>query len=411
MQLAILKSKNFRPLLLARMSIMIALQAQAVIVGWQIYSLTGDVFLLGLAGLVEAVPAIFCALFAGHFVDRGHPRTIFILCLMALLTNAAALLVFAGGLVLVENTLLVPLIFGGLFISGLARGFVSPCAFTLLYLIIPRTNMPAATAWMSSALQTGAVIGPAAAGLTYGGYGVTVAWCMPVMLLAIALMMVVALKPPTRLPRDAAEKETAWQSIKAGWLYMWRNQVLLSMMAIDMFAVLFGGAVAMLPAFADEVLHVGPQGLGLLRAAPAIGAIIMGLYLATHPMKTISAKRLIYAVTGFGFCMIGFGLSNIFWLSLFFLFLSGVFDSVSVVIRHTLMQLLTPDDMKGRLSSINSMFIISSNEIGAFESGTAARLMGLVPSVVFGGVCTLIVAGITAMVAPKFRRTVVNTQE
>jgi sugar phosphate permease len=182
-------------------------------------------------------------------------------------------------------------------------------------------------------------------------------------------------------------------------------------MALDMFAVLFGGAVAMLPAYADQVLHVGSQGLGALRAAPALGSIVTALALAMWPLKRIRAALLLWAITGFGICMIGFGLSNIFWLSMLFLALSGMFDSISVVMRATIMQLLTPDSMRGRVSSVNSMFIISSNEIGAFRSGTTASIFGLVPSVVMGGVITLMVVSATALWVPKLRRTVVDATE
>jgi hypothetical protein len=206
------------------------------------------------------------------------------------------------------------------------------------------------------------------------------------------------------------KREAAWVSIKAGWTFVLKTPVLLSLMALDMFAVLFGGAVAMLPAYADLVLHVGSEGLGALRAAPALGGVATALTLAVKPMKKITAVRMFWAVSGFGACMVGFGLSHIFWVSLVFLVISGAFDSVSMLIRGTLMQLLTPDTMRGRVSAINSMFIISSNEIGSFESGTAARLMGLVPSVVFGGCMTLVVVLTTAFSSSKLRKTVVDTQ-
>ena len=198
------------------------------------------------------------------------------------------------------------------------------------------------------------------------------------------------------------------RSIAEGWKFIWQSRTLLSVMTLDMFAVLFGGAVAMLPAYADQVLHVGSEGLGLLRAAPAFGAGITALLLAVRPMKEIRASTLLWVVGGFGVCMIGFGISTVFWISMAMLALSGVFDSVSMVIRSTLMQLLIPDHMRGRVSSVNSMFFISSNEIGAFQSGLAAKLLGLVPSVIFGGACALVVVAITALASPKLRKTVVK---
>lgn len=409
-KLAVLRSRPFRLLLLTRAVASMGLQAQAVIVGWQIYSITKDVWLLGLTGLVEAVPAIACALVAGHFVDNGNPKKLYLICLATLAANTLALLLIAGGIIQVPGGNIIPWIFAGLFISGLARGFLSPCSFTLLSRIVTKNDMPSAAAWMSSGLQTASVVGPATAGIIYGGYGATAAWFLPTMLLTCAVMMLAGLKV-THTASNTEKREPAWKSITTGWKYILNNQVLLSMMTLDMFAVLFGGAVAMLPAVADQVLHTGSEGLGILRAAPAVGAIVTGITLAVYPMRHISALRLLVVVAGFGVCMIGFGLSTSFWLSVILLIISGCFDSVSMIIRGTLMQLLTPDNMKGRLSSINSMFIISSNEIGAFESGTAARLLGLVPSIVFGGVCTILVVAATAALAPKFRKTVIDTKQ
>lgn len=408
MKLAILKSRNFRLLLFVRMCTMFALQAQDVIIGWQVYSLTKDVFLLGLAGLVEAVPAIVCALIAGHVVDNSHPKRIYVACLGALVFNLILLFSIGGGHIELASAHIVVLLFIGVFFSGLARGFISPCSFTLLSAIVPRHEMPSAAAWMSSGLQMAGVAGPAIAGIVFGGYGVSAAWGIPLFLMIMAFTMICLLKSPD-LGERGTKREPAWQSITAGWKYILNNQALLSMMALDMFAVLFGGAVAIIPAFADEILHLGPEYVGALRAAPAIGSVAMGLLLAVMPMRYISAKRLLFVVIGFGICMIGFGLSPNFWVAAGFLFISGLFDSVSMVIRGTMMQLMTPADMKGRLSSINSMFIISSNQIGAFESGTAARLLGLVPSIIFGGFATLTVVGATAWKAPKFRNTVIDT--
>ena len=247
------------------------------------------------------------------------------------------------------------------------------------------------------------------AGIIYGGYGPRIAWMLPFTLMCIAFIMLSSISHGFRHYRSTEQREPAVKSIKAGWRFIFQNQVLLSVMALDMFAVLFGGAVAMLPAFADQVLHVGSEGLGALRAAPAIGAVCTALFLAVIPMKRIRAAHLLTVITGFGLCMIGFGLSHVFWLAALFLALSGVFDSVSMVIRGTLMQLLTPENMRGRVSAVNSMFIISSNEIGAFESGLAARAFGLVPSIVMGGIGTLLVVATVAGLSPKLRRTVVET--
>lgn len=404
--LNVLKIRNFRFLLATRMLIMMALQSQSVIVGWQIYEITKDAFMLGLTGLAEAIPAISCAFFAGHVVDVGNPRRIYILAIGTLALNTITLAAFAGGYAPIHEGWLLYLIYFGIFLSGLARAFVIPASFTMLSLVVKREEMPAAAAWLGTGFQTSSIIAPAAAGLIYGGYSAHGAWLMPATLLICAFMAVNALKVGSH-PRGE-KKESAVKSITAGWKFIWEHKVLLSMMALDMFAVLFGGAVAMLPAVAEEILKAGPQALGALRAAPALGAIFATLYLALNPMKKVSAVRLLWVVTGFGICMIGFGLSKTLWISMAFLALSGIFDSISMTIRATLMQLLTPDHMRGRVSSISSMFIISSNEIGAFESGTAARLLGLAPSIIFGGVGTLLVTGIIARLSPQLRRTVVE---
>jgi MFS family permease len=410
MSVAVLRHRDFRFLLFTRIFTTLALQCQSVIVGWQIYSITKDTFLLGLTGLAEAVPAITCALVAGHVVDNGKPHKIYIFCTAALLLNTLVLFLVAGGVVPAPGGSLLPWIYGGIFVSGLARSFTVPCSFTILSLLVPKSQMSAATAWRSSGFQAAAIAGPALAGIIYGGYGPREAWMMAAGFMLIAFVFICALKVP-QTKRAQERRESAIKSIKAGWKFITGHQVLLSMMGLDMLAVLFGGAVAMLPAYADQVLHVGSEGLGALRAAPALGAVATTLLMALMPMKRISAVRMLWVVTGFGFCMIGFGLSKIFWLSMVFLVFSGIFDSVSMVIRGTLTQILTPEDMRGRVSSIGSMFIISSNELGAFESGTAARVLGLVPSVVLGGIGTLVVTALVAARFPKLRKTVIDVDE
>lgn len=404
----VLYNRDFRLLLAARVCTVLGLQAQAVIVGWQVYSITGSPFLLGLTGLVEAIPALLCALFAGYFVDIGHPKRIYMACLGVLTLNTFILLLVAGGFFPVSPHVMLISIFVGAFISGLARSFAMPAAFSILPRIVARSDIPAAMSWQTSMFQFGAILGPAAAGLIYGGYGPHGAWWMPVSMLGAAFFMLGFINMPTW--ERSALKPKAFESIKEGWMFILTNKTLLTVMALDMFAVLFGGVVAMLPAFADQVLHVGAEGLGALRAAPAIGAILTALVFALRPMKIISARRLLLVVTGFGFCMIGFGVSHMFWVSMIFLALSGAFDSVSMIIRGTLMQLLTPEAMRGRVSSVNSMFIISSNELGAFRSGVTTAWLGLVPSVLFGGFVTLGVVGVAAL-SKNFRRLVVKANE
>lgn len=407
---SLLKSRDFRLLLLTRMFALSALQAQAVIIGWQIYTLTRDPFLLGLAGLMEAVPAIACALFAGYVVDHSRPQRVYLYSLLALTVNTLVLFLIGGGLVPLATQHFVPLAYAAIFISGFARAFIMPSSFSLLAMIVPKRDISSASAWMSTGFQAAMIVAPAVAGIIYGGYGPLAAWLMPMSLMAGASVLMFGIKAAPYVRPDQL-REPAMKSIKEGWAFIIRTPVLLGAMSLDMLAVLFGGAVALLPAFATDILHVGSEGLGALRGAPAAGAVIMALLLAVRPMRTIRVTRLLWVVVGFGVSMIGFGLSTSFWLSLFFLVLSGVFDSVSMVIRQTLMQLLTPDHMRGRVSSVNSMFIISSNEIGAFESGALAKLIGLVPSVVAGGVGTLVVAATAAWMSPTMRRTVIRTDE
>lgn len=406
----VLRIRDFRILLLTRLCGVMALQCQAVIVGWQIYSITKDPFMLGLTGLVEAIPAICCALFAGHLVDISHPKKIYFACYLVLALNTLTFFLFAGGYIHLNHSSLLPLLYGCIFVSGMARSFIIPAAFSLLPQIVPRNLIPAASAWQSSSYQIAGIGGPAIAGIVYAIYGPHGAWALPLTLMLFSFTALNFIDTSKHV-YNRQHREPAFKSIKAGWKFILGSPVLLSVMSLDMFAVLFGGAVSMLPVYADQILHVGAEGLGALRAAPALGAVITAVFLATRPMKTLSAKRLLIAVAGFGLCIIGFGLSHLFWLSMVFLAFSGAFDSVSMVIRSTLMQLLTPDDMRGRVSSVNSMFIISSNEIGSFESGTAARLLGLVPSVVMGGCATLLVVAVTALSSPRLRRTVINVDE
>lgn len=406
---AVLKSREFRLLLLTRMFSMSALQAQGLIIGWQIYTLTKDPLLLGLTGLAEAVPAIACAMFAGHVVDQSRPQRVYLYCLSALTLNTLLLFLIGGGLVPLATAHFLPLAYMAIFFSGFARAFIMPSSFSLLGQIVPRRDIPSASAWMSSGFQAASIVSPAVAGLIFGGYGALAAWLMPMSMMAAAFFMMFGIKPAP-YARPDAPREPMKQSILEGWRFIARTPILLGAMALDMLAVLFGGAIALLPAFA-EILDVGAEGLGILRGAPAAGAVIMALVLAVRPMKTIPIKRLLWVVAGFGVSMIGFGISPYFWLSVVCLALSGMFDSVSMVIRQTLMQLLTPDHMRGRVSSVNSMFIISSNELGAFESGLLAKLIGVVPAVVAGGFGTLLVTAAAALKSPEMRKTVIYPDE
>ena len=400
----VLRIKDFRLLLLARICTFMAMQAQAVIVGWQIYSITRDPLILGLAGLAEALPALVCAVIAGHIVDQSRPHRVYLLCISVLAVNAIGLMLVAGGYVHPPGIGVVAYIFIGVVISGIARAFAMPASFSLFPQIVPRNLFSAGAAWMSSGFQVGTVTAPAITGLLISSFDIGIAWVVPAALLTSGLMLLACIGGTARLFRNEKKQASARQSIKAGWLYIWQNNIVLSVMALDMFAVLLGGAVALLPVFAVEVLHMQSQGFGLLRAAPAIGSVSVGLLLAIYPLKRLHGRILLATVAGFGFAMIGFGLSSTFSAALVFLALSGAFDNVSMVMRQTILQVMTPSDMRGRVSGINSMFIISSNELGAFESGVTARFLGTVPAIIVGGIGTLGVVIATAWLSPQLWR-------
>lgn len=388
----------FSKLLAFRVQMLLAYQIMAVVAGWHIYELTHDPLALGLIGLAEVIPYFSSALFAGHAVDHYCSRRFFaILSSTVLCLGALALTAIAMGMV-VGNTVLW--IYAAITLTGFARAFISPSYNTLFAIIVPRATFARGASIGNSCFQVGSVVGPAIGGLLVGFASKTAAYALASLLCAGAAFAILRLtikEPP------AKERAPVFKSIAEGLRFVWSNQIVLSAQMLDMFAVLFGGAIALLPAFVQDVYQVGPEGLGILRATPALGAILTGLWITRHPINLHAGRWLLSSVAGFGVCIIAFALSTSFWLSAIILMAAGAFDGVSVILRSTIMQLATPDEMRGRVSAINGIFIGSSNEIGAFESGVMARLMGLIPSVVFGGLMTLGVVGITAKRAPKLR--------
>lgn len=375
---------------------------QAVIFGWLIYSYTRDPFSLGLIGLAEAIPSISIALFGGHLADRMNRKKLILIFLFMLISVSAILTWFtldAETNFKLYGTLPVYIM---IFLTGAARGVLGPTIAAFAAQLVPKNMYANASAWSSTVWQLGAVIGPATAGLVYGFYGPFAASMFVCLFLGAAIIsyMQIASKPVNAMKADIGLIE----SLASGIKFVMHNKVMLSAITLDLFAVLFGGAVALLPMFADKILDVGAEGLGILRAAPAFGAVIMALILAYKPPVVNAGNKLLISVAGFGVCMILFALSTNFYLSLALLALSGMLDSVSVIIRSTIMQTLTPDEMRGRVSAVNTIFIGSSNEIGAFESGLAARIMGLVPSVIFGGTMTLLVVLASYKFAPSLRK-------
>ena len=371
-----------------------------MVVGWQVYELTRDPLTLGLIGLAEALPFIAVALYAGHAADRAQRKMLTMTGTFGLVCSAIALLILTLTPDAIAKDRVWP-VYVIVALSATARSFTRPAIFALSAEVVPRELFPNAVAWRTSTWHLAAVAGPALGGLLYGFSGPALAYGCVIGMMSIALAILGGLTPR---PRPAVEeREPLAESLKAGIRFVWREPMLLAAMTLDLFAVLFGGAVALLPAFAT-LLDAGPEGLGILRAAPAAGAILTGFVIAHRPPMKRAGPALFASVAAFGVCMIAFALSRSFWLSFGLLFASGIVDNVSVVIRSTLLQTRTPEHLLGRVSAVNQIFIGSSNEIGAFESGIAARLLGVVPSVVFGGTMTLLVVAITLWRAPSLRK-------
>jgi MFS family permease len=399
---AALRIKDFRWFVSARFILTFAIQMQSVIVGWQIYQLTHDALSLGLIGLAEAIPFLSFSLFTGHVADVVRRKKIIVLSNFAYFICAIGLLTVSTRLHIILDQYGALPIYIIIFLSGIARGFLSPAQGAYAAQLVPRELFGNASTWNSLAWQTAAVTGPAIGGLVYGFSGIGTAYIIVVILTAVGFTFVtfVSNKP---LP-ERTVNESILQSLSHGLKFVFSNQIIVSAITLDMFAVFFGGAVSVLPIFADQILHTGAEGLGLLRAAPAVGAIIMSIVQAYHPFFKNAGRNLLFCVFGFGLSMISFAISKSIYISMFVLMVSGMFDNVSVIMRSTIVQLYTPDEMRGRVSAVNGIFIGSSNELGSFESGVAAKLLGLIPSVIFGGSMTLIVVGAVRKFAPKLKK-------
>lgn len=398
---AALRHRGFRWYVLSLFSMTLASQLQAVVVGWQVYTLTKDPLSLGLVGLAEALPFIAVALPAGYVADRWNRRIISVCSLAVLAACALGLLAYTATPGLMARTGVRP-IYAIIFASGIARSLLQPARQALGAEIIPRAMYENAIAWRSSSWQTAAVLGPAVGGLLYGFVGPVAAYGVGAVLITFALVgfLVIEYAPGERTMQEVP----ILTGLLSGLRFVKGEPVILAALSLDLFSVFLGGAEALLPVFASEILAVGPQGLGILRAAPAAGAVMMGVYLAHRGPIERAGRAMLIAVATFAVAIIGFGLSKSFLLSLLLLAVSGMADSVSVVIRSTLLQVLTPPEMLGRVSAVNSVFIGSSNELGAFESGVAARLFGVVQAVVLGGVASLMVVGLTARLVPRLRQ-------
>jgi MFS family permease len=374
---------------------------QSVIVGWQVYAHTHDPLSLGLIGISEVIPFFCVALFAGHVADIVNRRKIILIASHVYFFCAIALLLVSTLFNSLLFTYSVFPIYIIIFITGIARGFLSPAQGAFAAQLVPSELFGNSSTWNSIFWQGAEISGPAIGGLVYGFFGVGSAYFLVCSFSFLGVIMFFFTKSqpmPERL-----KNETMWASLRSGIKFVFGNQIILSSITLDMFGMFFGGVLCVLPIFADQVFHTGAKGLGFLRAAPAAGAIIMCFVQAYSPMFKHAGRNLLVGVFIFGMSIILFAFSKNFYLSLFILMIGGMADNISVIIRATIIQLYTPNEMRGRVSSVNSIFIGSSNEMGSFESGVAAKLMGLIPSVIFGGSMTLAVVATVRWLSPKLR--------
>jgi MFS family permease len=401
---AALKFKEFNTFLLIRFAMVFAWSMQFIIIEWEVYRITKSALSLGVIGLMEIIPAVAMALFAGHIVDQKEKKGLLFKCILGFSVISLGLFLITWPQITagLSTSSILYTIYFFVFLGGIVRSFLGPTVFSLLALIVPKKAYSNAATWSSSVWQVGSVVGPAVAGFSIHLIGVHWSMCsvLACSVFALALLTQIETKPILN-PKIG---EPVMESLKEGVKFVFNNKSILSALTLDMAAVLFGGAVALLPIFALDILKVGPEGFGFLRAAPAVGAILTMFFTAYVPLNKNAGMKLLTAIFLFGVCIIIFGLSTSFWISLLALFFSGVVDGVSMVIRQTILQLKTPDHMRGRVASVNSIFVGSSNELGAFESGLTAKLMGTVTAVVFGGSMTLIIVVFTGLISPEFRK-------
>lgn len=399
----LLRNKEFSLFIAARFILISALFIQSTALSYQMYQMTGNPLSLGLIGLSELIPALGLSVFAGYFADQLEKRTMFLLCVMAYVICAGITywIISPSFIHQFGKTACEWSMYGSMFMNGMIRAFIAPASFSLLPMLIPRAEIPRAITWSSTAWLLGSVIGPLLSGLIIAYLSSSNAVMVAFMLFLITAYLIFRIqKKPFERKRD----DSLLSGISEGFRFIFKNKIILAVLSLDLFAVLFGGAEALLPVFSKEILNCGPTGFGWLRSAHGLGSVFLLLVLAYLPLKTNVGNKLMLSVAGFGFCIILFGLSRNFYFSFLCLFVAGLFDGVSVVIRHSILQLKTPEDIKGRVSSVNMMFISSSNELGAFESGLAARLMGTVPSVVFGGIMTILIAVLTFVGISSLRK-------
>ncbi|MET0634620.1 MAG: MFS transporter [Chitinophagaceae bacterium] len=401
---AAIRIREYRNLLIGRFCFVMSLRMMSTLVGWWVYQLTKNPFAIGLIGLAEVIPALSLALYSGHIIDISEKRKLLLRCVFFYGCAAGLLLLTSTTLIHdnFSNSGITYIIYTVIFGTGIVRAFAGPVFSAMIATIVPRKYLQNATTWNQGAFLSASVTGHALGGFLialFGNMGTLLIICM-LLVVALVILYQLHVKPPAAI---AGEKKT-WESVKEGLRFVFSTRELLGALSLDMFAVLFGGAVAMVPVYASDILKVGPMGFGWLNAASDMGSICVVVFLTLVPMKRAQGKKLLYAVAGFGACIILFALSNLFILSFFALLVAGMMDGISVVVRGTVMQLKTPDHMRGRVSSVSSMFINSSNELGQFESGVMSRIFGVRPSVVIGGCITMLVVLVTWVKAPTLRK-------
>ena len=400
--------RDFKILMSSRFCFTLAVAMQAVMLGWRMYDLTHDPLFLGFVGLAEAVPALSLALFAGYIVDRSRPLLTYKFVVFGSFASALVMLVTQWSELGLSTNQQITGLFAASFMTGLARSFSQPSIYALVPRIISREQQQKSSALMVMFLQIARISGPAIGGFAFGFLGLTVSELMVCAILFVGLIVLYFMKVDPKPPEHVTEKKSIKHELLMGVRFVFGHPILFPAMNLDMVAVLFGGVTALLPIYAAEILKIGPKGLGLLRAAPALGAAITSIALTRRDIRSHAGPLLFTAVFGFGVCILVFAVSQNFYLSMISLGLSGAFDSVSMIIRTSAVQLASPENMRGRISAVNSIFIGSSNELGELESGLAARLLGVVPSAVVGAIICLGVTGFVALVSPTLRRLNLN---
>ena len=387
---AALRIKEFNIFLLVRFVLVFGWSMQFIVIEWQVYSITKDPLSLGIIGLMEIIPAFTMALFAGHIVDQKEKRNLFALCIAAFSLISLGLFLLTSDEVVGNwsTKSILYSIYALVFFGGFLRSFFGPIIFSLVALIVPKKIYPNAATWSTSTWKTAAVLGALFGGFFISWIGVDNTLCVVFVMVVVSFFLNFLIKKKPILNKKIGEPVK--ESLKVGIRFVFQNKAILGALTLDKIAVLFGGTVAILSVFAQDVLDVGSEGFGILNASISMGSIVT-MFITTYiPISRNTGKKLLISIFIFGVSIIGFGLSSVFWISVLMLFISGAADGISMIIRQTILQLKTPDNMRGRVSSVNSMFVGSSNELGAFESGLAAKLIGPVAAVVFGGTMTLI---------------------